>query len=428
MVLCAMMMLFTGITVKPVSAASTETIKLEGKFLYKETKEVLDLMNKDRQKKGLSKLTMDQNLCDYAEVRAAETMVYFSHTRPNGESYFTAGNSIIGENIASGQQDAKEVYDSWYNSPAHYENMMRQNYKSIGIAAFQGSDGRIAWVQLFGFSVNKTKSNYPNDKTKTMSVVCKKNLNTYEISFDDYAISTLQAGEKYEAGVYGDNGMWGTFNLKPTFTFSSSNTSVVKVDSKGNVYTLKNGTAVITAKGQGMVVKQTVKVTGNYKIEYVTNGGKLHEYSSKNYTYDITLKSPTKSGYLFSGWYTTKNFDPATKVKTLSRENVKVYAKWSTINLKAPQSLTTNIGKSSKKLCVNYDDVAKADGYQLYISTNKNFSSKTTTKVLVEDSKYVTDFKVKSGKTYYVKVRAFRNDSCGERIYGGFTEVKKIKA
>ncbi|RKJ62735.1 hypothetical protein D7Y06_16660 [Roseburia sp. 1XD42-69] len=34
---------------------------------------------------------------------------------------------------------------------------------------------------------------------------------------------------------------------------------------------------------------------------------------------------------------------------------------------------------------------------------------------------------LKKGKTYYVRVRAYKKDSAGKKVYSGYTKVKKIK-
>ena len=35
--------------------------------------------------------------------------------------------------------------------------------------------------------------------------------------------------------------------------------------------------------------------------------------------------------------------------------------------------------------------------------------------------------KLSKGKTYYVKVRAYKKDSTGAKVYGSFSSVKKVK-
>ena len=418
-------MLLTGITFTPINAASTETITLEGKYLYKETKVVLDLMNELRVKKGLNKLKMDEKLCQFAETRAAESYVYYSHTRPNGQPYNTIGTNCYGENICISTDEGEGVYERWYNSQPHYENMINPQWKSVGIAAFQsGEDKRVVWVQLFSINTQKVKDSYPKDKTKTVKVTSLK-INKYEINLSE----NLYAGEIVQASVVGYNDLC-DFQLKSEgIEWESTNEKVARFDSKNRLYTLKSGTTTITAKGYGKTISLKLNVNKNYKIKYVVNGGTLNQFSPLEYGWETVLKNPVKKGCLFSGWYTTPSFDSKTKVKEINwwdHGDVTVYAKWSKIKLKEPESLKLTITKSNK-LSLDFKDVSKADGYQVYYSTNKNFRTSLTTKAITESSKYTSKVKVKKGKTYYCKVRAYRYDSTGKRVYGEWSKIKKLK-
>ena len=71
-----------------------------------------------------------------------------------------------------------------------------------------------------------------------------------------------------------------------------------------------------------------------YSIEYELNGGTNNTYNPWEYTvgYNVTLKEPSKEGYLFEGWYLDKEFTK--KVETTNAigdsGNVTLYAKWVT--------------------------------------------------------------------------------------------------
>ena len=111
--------------------------------------EVIELVNKERKAAGLSALKKNDELCDNANVRAKEINEVFSHTRPNGETCFTAitvSYGYAGENIAKGQTTPEEVMDSWMNSPDHKKNILSKNYTSIGVG-YDPLTNR--WVQLF---------------------------------------------------------------------------------------------------------------------------------------------------------------------------------------------------------------------------------------------------------------------------------------
>lgn len=119
--------------------------------------QVIDLVNKERAKEGLPALQYDANIAKAALVRAKETEVSFSHTRPNGSSFSTAlkeaGVSYrgAGENIAWGQKSPEEVMKGWMNSPGHRANIMNKNFTKIGVGYYQNSKGVNYWTQLFTY-------------------------------------------------------------------------------------------------------------------------------------------------------------------------------------------------------------------------------------------------------------------------------------
>lgn len=90
-----------------------------------------------------------------AKIRAKEIAQNFDHTRPNGQSCFTAYPSnltAMGENIAEGQTSAKAVTDSWketnnpYSGQDHRRNMLSSQFNAVGIACYvsrkNGKDSR----------------------------------------------------------------------------------------------------------------------------------------------------------------------------------------------------------------------------------------------------------------------------------------------
>ena len=116
--------------------------------------EVIAIVNEKRAEQGLSALTKDETLMSVAATRAAELLSTFSHSRPNGESCFTAFNDAgivnvyMAENIAAGQRSASEVMDSWMNSSGHKANILGADYTRIGVGCCQ-SGGTYYWVQEF---------------------------------------------------------------------------------------------------------------------------------------------------------------------------------------------------------------------------------------------------------------------------------------
>ena len=78
---------------------------------------------------------------------------------------------------------------------------------------------------------------------------------------------------------------------------------------------------------------------------------------------------------------------------------------------------------SKKGVKITWNKVRTAKGYQIKYSTKKNMTvAKTVTSGAL--SKKIT--KLKSGKRYYFKVRAYKTAD-GSRIYGGWSSTKSVK-
>ena len=120
---------------------------------YKELNSVRKAYNSRVGKsKKLRMLRRDKKLERIALVRAKEIAEtgQFSHTRPNGKSGLTLikGHKAKGENIAMGQTSCEEVTDAWYASPGHRKNMLRKNFRKVGIAGYT-YNGVTYWAQVF---------------------------------------------------------------------------------------------------------------------------------------------------------------------------------------------------------------------------------------------------------------------------------------
>ena len=116
--------------------------------------QVLNLVNIERRKAGVSPLKLSRYLNDAAAIRAEEITQVFSHTRPDGSSCFTVLDKNyynVGENIAEGQSTPKEVMNSWMNSPGHRANILKPEFTELGVGyVYDGSsEYKHYWVQLF---------------------------------------------------------------------------------------------------------------------------------------------------------------------------------------------------------------------------------------------------------------------------------------
>lgn len=118
---------------------------------------VVELVNEERAKAGLKPVTLQKNIYAAAQVRAQETEVSFSHTRPDGTKFTTALAQAgvtyrgAGENIAWGQRTPEQVMNGWMNSAGHRANILNEKFTSIGVGYYQNAAGTNYWTQLFTY-------------------------------------------------------------------------------------------------------------------------------------------------------------------------------------------------------------------------------------------------------------------------------------
>lgn len=117
--------------------------------------QVIDLVNEERAKAGLSPLTESSAVSSAAYTRSKEITQNFSHNRPDGTAFSTVlrQNGIsftsCGENIAYGQRTPADVMNTWMNSSGHRANILNSNYTTIGVGCYQAANGTLYWTQLF---------------------------------------------------------------------------------------------------------------------------------------------------------------------------------------------------------------------------------------------------------------------------------------
>ena len=122
--------------------------------------------NNERSKQSLHVLSENTQLDNSAQVKAQDILTrhYFEHTAPDGTTSSdlasTAGYQylIVGENLALGNfiSDA-DVVTAWMNSPGHRANILRADYKDIGVGVAQGQyDGHLVWVVVQHFGRPRT--------------------------------------------------------------------------------------------------------------------------------------------------------------------------------------------------------------------------------------------------------------------------------
>jgi uncharacterized protein YkwD len=119
-----------------------------------EERAFLNLINDYRERNGAGKLSLNNQLGAAAEHHSKDMARknYFSHKLSNGDSaeenirHFGYTNyDVVGENIAAGNDSAKQVFDQWRKSDDHDKNMRDEDYDEIGIGRAHGKKSKYGW-------------------------------------------------------------------------------------------------------------------------------------------------------------------------------------------------------------------------------------------------------------------------------------------
>ena len=217
----------------------------------------------------------------------------------------------------------------------------------------------------------------------------------------------------------------------PAVKWTSSNPAAASVSASGKV-TVSSGAAggttvkITATSADGSKVSAICTIKINNRITYNLNGGKQ---DSKNKTtfckQSVKLYSPSRSGYRFAGWYTDKSLKKKiTSISSKTVKNVTIYAKWTKVTKsKAPTGVKLK-NSAKKSMTVSYKAVSGVNGYEITYAANRKLSK--AKKVLTKTAK-ATIKGLKKGSTYYVRVRAYKTDSTGAKIYGINSKIVNVK-
>ncbi len=359
-----------GIEALASSSVTYDSIlKIRGNKSYTLAWQVLTLVNQERAKEGLSALTMDSSLLSAAMLRGGEIAVCFSHTRPTGQTCFTACAKMTGENIAYGYRSAEDVMNGWMNSSGHRANIMNKSFKSIGISCVQ-VNGSYYWVQCFSTTAATTTSKPADVSNALMSVAYTKDgltsLNTtFSIcpvksdgtTIDIDGSGSLLVGSSRRYGLFVGN----TPIDNSCVTWSISSTVAKLGTPTATVTATGVGSFTLTASVGGGTVKQTLTRTTAlpvYTVSFYSNGGSAVTSQSVTSGQKATKPTnPTKAGYTFTGWYSDSALTKAYNFSTAVKSNLTLYAGWKQITYTV--SFNSNGGSAVASQTVTWYSQAK---------------------------------------------------------------------
>ena len=182
-----------------VFAAGTKQVSLEVKYRQTEARSMFGMINdlrtsgsawywnKDNSEKiycgNLPALEYDYELEQFAMQRAAELIVSYSHTRPDGTlSVYGYEGNIRAENIALGFSSAKSVQsafeeaDKYYSDQGHRRNMLHSGITAVGLACVEYK-GVKYWVQEFRNPVGSAAQTPANDSVTSVTLTVPEDWN-----------------------------------------------------------------------------------------------------------------------------------------------------------------------------------------------------------------------------------------------------------
>ena len=122
--------------------------------------EVLSLVNQERVRNGLNKLSWGNVCADASEIRAVEISKVYSHMRPDGTTWDTAcvepkdnAKYIEGENLVAGNSavSPETTVAAWMNSESHRANILNPEYTKLAVGFYYDitTKYRTHWTQYF---------------------------------------------------------------------------------------------------------------------------------------------------------------------------------------------------------------------------------------------------------------------------------------
>ena len=203
------------------------------------------------------------------------------------------------------------------------------------------------------------------DITYTVNFFCA--IPITKIAFDESHIDLKGKGDESYVWIKGYPEDSGEYIDDSLLKFTSSNKAVVTVDKEGNIRAVGKGSAVITATYKGMKATMTVKVGGS--------------------------KSRTIRDL------------PVVKLSKLKASKKAITVKWK------------KISKKNKKKIQGIEIQYSRDGFKTIAGTKRARKTKTSYKIKG----------LKSGKKYWVRIRAYKNTKKGKHVSAWKTRKIKVK-
>jgi uncharacterized protein YkwD len=408
---------------------------------YQQAFAVLALVNLEREKAGIAKLVMDQELLSAAMLRAAELSINFGQVRPIGLGNSSLSQQTLGINIAYAQHDAAYVMELWMQSPGHQVNILNEKYSQMGVGCVT-VNGIIYWVQVFGTedSMEIADKNTYTDSRKSVSILVNPNADFYSASLKVNK-NTMKIGESANLTYSCTNTVAAVPIDAKSLCFESSNNTVCSVSNTGIVKAVGKGTAKISAYPIGyntnrkeitVTVTEDIIVPASNRVNLgsakVSSKTKVI-YTGKLIKPSVTLKlngKTLKKGQDYTIHYkNNRRVGKATLIINGKGNYIGGIYKMFRI-LPRTRKITQIKSSTQKSMTVKWNggsaDVSK---YQIQVSRKKNMKSAVYYTAKAKDKMKIIK-KLKAGTRYYVRIRAV-NQVNSLNYYSSWSQVRSIK-
>lgn len=172
----------------------------------------------------------------------------------------------------------------------------------------------------------------------------------------------------------------------------------------------------------------SIKLTWNKTVNGA-NGYAVYRSTSKDgkYTLRKTITSKNTIELTDTGLDTNTTYYYKVRAYRMIADKKK-YGSYSEIVCAKPvlSKTTITVSSKSKKATIKWNKVLGASGYKVYSATSSNGTYSLKKTITSINTLSYTNTNLVSGKTYYYKVRAYRNVN-GKVVYGPYSAVKSKK-
>lgn len=225
---------------------------------------------------------------------------------------------------------------------------------------------------------------------------------TVDGSLSSYTITGLTPGTSYQFRIKGINSKQGDFSSYITVktTAAAPAKPVIK-------------TAAVSAKNQVKVTWGAAANAKTYKVERKIGSGAWATVGTVSTTYFVD--KTTKAG--------TYSYRVTAISATGAKSAASAYKNVAVMSFSAKAKITTSVGKKKVTITVK-TKVANASGYEYVVATDSKF--KKNVKSTKTSKAKATLSKLKKGKVYYARVRAYKTIN-GKKVAGAWSKAVKTK-